>query len=463
LFRHISRFIKKVLTGCLPKAQSKTVIMPKASISRKDRISKRSVDELTCPPDEDRAFLWDNALTGFCLVAFPSGRKVYYVQYRQAGRSRRAAIGGHGRLTPEEARIEAKKLLGDTARGIDPLAERKAVRSVPLFRDIAAEFMDHHIAPKRKPRTLDTYETLLRLHILPSLGNLRMTEIRRAHISKMHLGASHPGAANRALTVVSAIWNWAAAEHEELVLPQNPVKGLSRNPEQSRERFLDHSELARLGEALARAETEGLSYDVDETKPTAKHAPKPENRRRLVDPFAVAAIRLLLFTGARLREILHAKWEYVDFERGLLNLPDSKTGKKAIILSAAALDVLAALPRLGGNPFIFPGGKDGRPRADLKRPWDAITQAAGLQGVRIHDLRHSFASIGAGRGLGLPIIGKLLGHATPRMTAKYAHLDNDPIRRAADQIGETIAAALSPNPQAEVVSLKAKRRPQRKV
>jgi integrase len=157
-----------------------------------------------------------------------------------------------------------------------------------------------------------------------------------------------------------------------------------------------------------------------------------------------------------LREILHAKWEYVDFERGFLNLPDSKIGKKAIVLSSAALRVLAALPRLEGNSYIFPGAKDGMPRADLKRPWDAIAQATGLQGVRIHDLRHSFASIGAGRGLGLQIIGKLLGHATPRMTAKNSHLADDPIRRAADQIGEALTAAMSGRPSAEVLPLKLK-------
>jgi integrase len=419
-----------------------TSCLPKAGTVPNGRISKRSVDLLHCPSAKDRIFLWDDSLAGFGVAAFATGRKTYCVQYRQLGRTRRASIGEHGRLTPDEARSEAKKLLGDAARGLDPIATRKAARAVPLFREIADEFMHAHIAAKRKPLTFESYETLLRLHILPAIGTLRMTEIRRADISKMHSGAAHPGAANRALTVVSSIWNWASREHDEIILPQNPVKGLRRNPEKSRERFLDNAELGRLGEALMRAENEGLPYGVDETKPGAKHAPKPENRRRLIDPFAVAAIRLLLFTGARLREILHAKWEFVDFERGFINLPDSKTGKKAIVLSAAAREVLAALPQLEGNPFLFPGAKAGCPRVDLKKPWTAVAQAAGLRGVRIHDLRHSFASIAAGRGLGLPIIGKLLGHSTPSVTAKYSHLADDPIRRAADQIGEAIAAAI---------------------
>jgi integrase len=314
--------------------------------------------------------------------------------------------------------------------------------------------MRTHVETKRKARTLDSYETLLRRHILPAIGGLRVTDIRRAHISKMHADlADHPGAANRALSVVSAVWNWAAIEHEELALPPNPAKGIKRNPEEGRERYLTMDELACLGDALAAAETIGLPYMVDETKSKAKHAPKPENRRRTLDPFAVAAIRLLILTGARLREILTAKWEYVDFERGLMNLPASKTGRESVFLSAAALEVLSALPRIDGNSFIVAGERHGAPRADLKKPWAAVTQAAGFEGLRIHDLRHNFASVGAGGGLGLPIIGKLLGHSQPMTTARYAHLDNDPMRRAVDQIGNTISAAMNRKATAEVVPL----------
>jgi hypothetical protein len=183
---------------------------------------------------------------------------------------------------------------------------------------------------------------------------------------------------------------------------------------------------------------------VDETKPKANHAPKEENRRTVIGPHAAAAMRLLILTGARLREILHLRWEHVDFERGLLLLPDSKTGKKAIVLNAPALDVLANVPRLGA--YVIAGQSAGTeeesPRHDLKRPWQAVAKRAGLDGVRIHDLRHTHASIGAGAGLGLPIIGKLLGHAQASTTARYAHLDADPLRRASDRIGSHIAAAM---------------------
>ena len=137
-------------------------------------------------------------------------------------------------------------------------------------------------------------------------------------------------------------------------------------------------ELARLGDALREGETVGLPYSVDETKPTAKHAAKADKRRVKLDPYAAAALRLLILTGARLREILHAKWEQVDIERGLIFLADSKTGKKPLYLSAAAQAVLAALPRVEGNPYVIAGAKDGAPRSDLKKPWAAVTRAAGL-------------------------------------------------------------------------------------
>ena len=218
--------------------------------------------------------------------------------------------------------------------------------------------------------------------------------------------------------------------------------GIERYPEQRRERFLTTDELTRLGAALTEGETIGLTYDIDETKPTAKHAPKSGKRRVKLDPFAAAAIRLLILTGARLREILDAKWQHVDIDRGVIFLPDSKTGTKPVYLSAAALLVLASLPRVTGNPHIIPGERESAPKADLKKPWAAVTKAASLDGVRLHDLRHSFASIGAGASMGLPIIGKLLGHSQAATTHRYAHLDADPLRRAVETIGATISAAM---------------------
>jgi integrase len=185
---------------------------------------------------------------------------------------------------------------------------------------------------------------------------------------------------------------------------------------------------------------------------------KQEHRFTKIGPFPAAALRLLLFTGCRLREILHLKWEQVDIERGLLFLPDSKTGRKTVVLNAPALALLADLDRIG--PYVLPGDDPEKPRADLKRPWEAVSKRAGLDGVRLHDLRHTYASFGAGGGLGLPIIGKLLGHTQASTTQRYAHLDNDPLRRATEQIGARIAAAIgeAPSTGGELVPLKQHRR-----
>ena len=407
------------------------------------RISKKSVDDLVCPEGQDRVFLWDDSLAGFGVVAHRQGSKAYVFQYRKAGRSRRSTIGKHGRLTPEEARSEAKKLLGEVEKGADPVATRKAERQIRLFEEVAADFLAFHAKGKLKPLTYTAYSVLIEKHIKPAIGGLRLNELRRTHVLRMHTRmASTPGAANRAVSLVSAIWNWAAAR-DEVESGSNPAKGVARYPESAKERFLSSDEFRRLGDVLVAGETEGLPYEIDELGPNAKHAPKPENRKRVIDPHAVAAIRLLILTGARLREILHARWENVDFERGILFLPDSKTGRKPVYLGAAALAILAKLPRFEGYPYVIAGLTPDKPRADLKNPWRAVTEAAGLKGLRIHDLRHSFASVGAGASLGLPIIGKLLGHTQPSTTARYAHLDANPIRRAVETITETITIAMS--------------------
>ena len=406
-------------------------------------ITKSSVDALKCPDGKDREILWDTHLRGFGVAAFRNGGRVYMVQYRQHGRSRRSRLGEHGKLTPDEARTLAKGMLGDATKGADPIEERRKARAVPTFASVANDFLTVHVAAKRKGRTGDEYGRILKTHILPAIGAKRIVDLKRADVARLHSKlAKAPYAANRAVAVVSAVWNFAA-KRDEVAFANNPAKGVERFPEKARERFLTSDELGQLGTALAEGEGTGFAYAVDETKAKAKHAPKADKRRTKLDPFAAAAIRLLILTGARLREILGARWENVDLERGILFLPDSKTGKKPLYLSAAAQLVLASIPRIAGNPHIIAGDGEGAGRADLNKPWRAVTKAAGLDGVRLHDLRHSFASFGAGASLGLPIIGKLLGHSQAATTHRYAHLDADPLRRAAETIGATISAAMA--------------------
>jgi integrase len=405
-------------------------------------VTVSTVNALECPAGKDREILWDETLRGFGVVAFQNGGKVYVVQYRQNGRSRRSRIGDHPALTPVEARKLAKKMLGAVEGGADPIDERRKAREVRTFKMVAEDFLALHIATKRKGSTGDEYKRILNAYVFPAIGSRRVVDVRRADVARLHgKMADKPYQANRALALVSAVWNWAA-KRDEVSLLDNPARGIERYPEQGRERFLTSDELTRLGAALAEGETIGLPWAVDQESPTSKHIPKSERRTKL-DPFAAAAIRLLILTGARMREILDAKWEQVDLERGILFLPDSKTGRKPVYLSAAAQSVIAAIPRVDGNPHIIAGANEGAPRADLKKPWAAVQKAAGLESVRLHDLRHSFASFGAGASLGLPILGKLLGHKQAATTARYAHLDSDPMRRAAETIGSTINAALS--------------------
>jgi integrase len=311
--------------------------------------------------------------------------------------------------------------------------------------------MAQHVETKRKATTAGSYKHVVEAYIVPAIGQHKAAAVTKADIARIHHRlADKPAIANRALAVASSMFNWGGRRG---FVPEgfNPASKLEKYPERRRERFLSTAELQRLGAALIEAETFGLPWEHDPSKPAAKHAPKQESRRVVIGPFASSAIRLLLFTGARLREILHLRWDYVDMERGLLLLPDSKTGRKTIILNAPALAVLAGLPRSGAH--VFPGTTAGKPRADLKRPWAAVAKSAGIEGVRLHDLRHTHASFGAGAGLGLPIIGKLLGHSQPATTARYAHLDADPLRQASDKIGGTIAAALNPKLGGDVVQL----------
>jgi integrase len=360
-------------------------------------------------------------------------------------------LGRVGKVTPDEAEKLAKRVLGAVAHGADPAASKSADRRGATLKELADLFLADHVAAKRKPATAEHYKHILEKMVLPSLGKRKADQVTTADIARLHARMrERPYLANRVVAVVGSLYSFAG-RRRLLPVGFNPARGIDKYPEKGRERYLTAAELARLGDSIREAETIGIVWQVDASKPTAKHAPKEQNRRTVIGQHAAAAIRLLILTGARLREILRLRWEHVDFERGLLFLPDSKTGKKAIVLNAPAMAVLAALPRVGAYVIVGQdaGTESEKPRADLNKPWRAVRKRAGLDGVRIHDLRHTHASIGAGAGLGLPIIGKLLGHTKAATTQKYAHLDTDPLRRASDHIGARLAAALGePNPKA---------------
>jgi integrase len=386
--------------------------------------TKESVDALK--PSARDEYLWDRELKGLAVKVTPRGRKVYLVQYRlggRAGRCRRVTLGVHGVITPDQARRAARQVLGDVSSGVDVATQRQERRrreqDAPTVAKAATEFLDLHARSKLKPRSAAEYERLLQSIVIPALGQRKLKDVTHADIEQLHhkLKAT-PAQANRMAAVLSKLFSWAIRRGQ---LPDrvNPCRGLERYKERSRNRFLSEGELARLGHALDR----GLS--------SAR-----------LSLWAAAAIRLLLFTGARLNEILSLRWEYVDSENGLLRLPDSKTGAKIIVLNGPARAILADIPRVGDNPFVIPGDKPGQHRVDLKKPWQLVCGLAGLTGVRLHDLRHTNASLAVASGLSLPLIGGLLGHRQAATTQRYAHLYDDPMREAAEKIGARTLRAM---------------------
>ena len=393
------------------------------------KITKRLVESIQ--PAAHDILEWDSELRGFGVRAKPSGVRSYLIQYRnQHGRSRRLTIGTHGRLTAEEARSEARRLLADVARGGDPAADRKSLRNAPTLAEFAERYMTEYAPGKKKPGTLGTDRTNLRCHILPVLGTLPVASITKTDVVRLHQSMREtPGAANRTIQLVSHMLNVA---EKWGVRPDgsNPCRHVEKYKGRKRERYLSAAELARLGDVLAAAE-----YTKTEL------------------PGSIAAIRLLIFTGCRRGEILTLRWEHVDFENACLRLPDSKTGARIIHLNAPALEILSVVERQNDNPYVIVGGKPGAHLVNLKKPWQRIRKRAEIEDVRLHDLRHSFASVAVGLGESLHMTGKLLGHSQAQTTQRYAHLADDPVKAATERIGATIAGMMG-GPTGEVVRLK---------
>lgn len=424
------------------------------------KLTKRVVDGLDIKATD--YVVWCGKLPGFGCRVWPSGKKTFIVMYRAGGAkspARKVTIGVLGKFTAEQARTEAIRILAQAELGEDEAAKRASFRAEMTVEELCVEYMREGVDHK-KPSTIASDHSRIDSHIKPLLGKKRISEVTNADVSKFLRDIANgkarrdqrttkkrgrsivrggKGTATRTVRFLGGIFTYAVKRG---YLKENPKKGVELYPDKKGERFLSAEEFQRLGEALRLAETHGIPWTLVEGR-KAKHRPlKVENRREVFNPHVVAAIRLLLFTGCRLGEILSLRWTEVDFQRGMLNLPDSKTGKKSVLLASPALQILSDLPRLG--TYVIAGQQPNTPRTDLHRPWRRLIAHAGLSGLRIHDLRHSFASVGAESGMGLLIVGKLLGHADQSTTARYAHLGNDPLRRAAETVASTIAAAIGP-------------------
>jgi integrase len=408
------------------------------------KLTKRAVDILDAGARP--YIMYDTDLTGFGVRVMPSGFKSWVIEYRPGDGGRRVAkkrmtLGDATQVTAEQARRKARELLAAARLGFDPSGKREKNRGTPTFKEFTARYLSEEAELKLKPRTIANYRIYFRKHAMSHLGAIQINAITKADIARVHrsIGKTKPATANRVVEAISSLFRYAETVGE-VEDGFNPARGVSHFKEKTRERYLSTEELQRLGNSLRLAETDGLPWDRDSIKASSKHLAKEDSQRVVFSPYVTAAIRLLLFTGCRMREILNLRWGEIDFERGLLFLPDSKTGKRVVILNTAALDVLLGLERV--SDFVILGDKSGQPRSDLNRPWRRIRKHAKLDDVRIHDLRHSFASVGAGSGLGLPIVGKLLGHTQAQTTQRYAHLDNDPLRKASEHIGKLLADAI---------------------
>lgn len=404
----------------------------------KIRISKSTVD--AAKPGLQDALFWDQQLKGFGLKVTPKAKKVYICQYRvgggAAGKTRRMTLGAHGALTPDQARAVAKQILGAAANGGDPAANKQEKRKQIDVAELCDRYLEGGCGTK-KSSTIATDRGRIERHIKPLLGRKKVAEITRADIKRFlqdvatgktaadiktgKYGRARvtggKGTASRTLGLLGGIFTYAIdLGHIEM----NPVHGVKRFADHRHDRFLSEAELVRLGDALRQAEAAGENYA------------------------GIAIIRLLIFTGARKGEIESLQWREIDFERGLLRLEDSKTGQKIVALNAGTLEILAALPRIDASNCVFPAckGESGGHFQGVSKVWRKVRSLAELDDLRLHDLRHSFASIAVSAGASLPIVGALLGHRDSATTQRYAHLSDDPVRSVSDAISRRLKDAL---------------------
>jgi integrase len=385
-------------------------------------------------------FLWDTDVRGFGVKISAGGKKTYVCQYRtlggRAGRTRRFFIGRHGSpWTAEMARDEARKLLGSVAHGEDPATAKQSLKRRMTISELCDQYAAHG-CPLKKASTLATDVGRIKRHIKPLIGNRFVEDITRGDVMKFLQDIANGstkldektrrrgrsivrggrGTASRTVGLLGAIYTYAISCE---IVEHNPCRGIARFPDRKCMRFLSQEEIVRLGRALRDAAEEG------------------ENLK------AVAIIKLLAFTGARKGEIEQLKWFEVDLDKHFLRFADSKTGQKIIPINQAAVSIIAAQRPREGNPFVFPADRsDSGFFEGMPKIWRRVRKAARLEDVRIHDLRHSFASVAVAGGASLPIIGALLGHKDTATTQRYAHLSADPLRAASQAVADAIAQAL---------------------
>ena len=383
------------------------------------KLTKRAVDALSVAAGD--TVVWDRDLPGFGIRVYASGRKVWCIQTRgPSGRPKRVALGLLGEVTAEQARRRAALAIDRIRQGLDP--DPPAAAPEPTVADLCARYLEAHVRVNCRPGTVEAFESVIRRHIVPELGHLRLADVDRAEVAALHDSLREtPWQANQAVRVLASMFRLAQAWG--MTPPRrNPCRSVRRYREKGRERFLTPAEYRRLGRVLDAAEADGSVF-----------------------PTAVPALRLLLLTGCRKNEILTLKWDDVDRAAGELRLRDSKSGWRSVPLTPAVAHVLAGIPRRDGNPWVITGQKRGSHLKSLDDIWQRLRRQAGLDDVRIHDCRHSYASRALALGESLTMIGRLLGHAKIGTTARYAHLARDTEKASAARVGGSIGAAVLPD------------------
>lgn len=397
------------------------------------KITKRWVDQVSASAKD--AFFWDDTLKGFGLKVTRGGKKNFVLQTRLKGELRRFTIGQYGQpWSVDQARQKALEILADITRDIDLLAEKRAARQQISLAELAERYQATGMNHKRQS-TRDVEAGLIKRHILPLLGRRRVAELTKADIQMfVHdiaagktatdvktksrgraIVKGGQGTANRTLDLLASMLTFAV---DIGARSDNPAKGMKKFNLKKHDRYLTAEELSRLGKALNEASDVGASQ------------------------FALSAIKFLLLTGCRRGEALTLRWSWVDLDRQIAKLPVSKTGQKVVVLGDGAVELLKGLPRVEGSELVFPSSAGGNVPISLQKAWAKVRDRAGLSDLRLHDLRHNFASTAVSSGHSLYLVGKLLGHTQPQATQRYAHLADDPVREAANIVSISVVEGL---------------------
>ena len=403
----------------------------------KKPFSKKVIDEIT--PTDKRQSAFDTVYPGLALLITPTGVKTFYFCYR-TGKGRSAVkkwvmLGRFPKMTVEQARAKAKEVPALVTAGKDPAAQVQEDKKALTVAEALDGWQQEHF-PKLKPKSVKLYEVVVRLYLKPTIGKTKVKAICYSDVARLHASMQEkPYMANRCIAVLAVFLDWCE-RHGYRDKHTNPCKDFKLFKEHERKEFMGAIELAILGETLARMEQTWRERKASNTR-----RPTEIEHTDTITPHSAAAIRLLMFTGARLMEVLSLKWNQVDLDLGTARLPDSKTGFKVLQLPAPALTVLRDLPQI--SEYVFPAESQSGHMTSLQIAWVNVLKQSGLTGWRLHDLRHAFASMMVNSGASLPIVGKILGHTQASTTQRYAHLEENPARKAAEAAAAKIAKAMS--------------------